>query len=218
MNRQKVVLAILVVGLLIAVGTSIIRFPRQQTVDKRVLDSDGKTGVSSITKGARDDAQLHLELLQKNQVSFNGFKRNIFAPIFRDFSKLPPVKPVKVTTPPPPPPPPPVVPESPEAVMQRDLAQFTFVGFLDKERKKTIFLSKNKEIFLVKKGERIAGKYEAAAITDEALTIRAVDGGTAVVTIPLVENKALITKSSSQRASRKGQGDHSSGASPVPVD
>ena len=122
-------------------------------------------------------------------MAFTGFKKNIFAPIFRDLSKLPPVKPVIPA--PPPPPPPPVVTQPTVSPVERELAQFTFLGFLEKDRKKTIFLAKNKEIFLVKKGERIAGKYEAVAISDEALTIRVLGGGTTEIIIPLFENQAL---------------------------
>jgi hypothetical protein len=75
--------------------------------------------------------------------------------------------------------------------VERELAQFIFLGFLEKDRKKTIFLAKNKEIFLVKKGERIAGRYEAAAISNESLTIRVVDGGATEIIIPLIENQSL---------------------------
>jgi hypothetical protein len=70
------------------------------------------------------------------------------------------------------------------------LAAFTFLGFLKKEQRKTIFLAKGKEIFLVRKGDRIAGKYEAVEISDEALTISLLEDGGEIV-IPLVENMAL---------------------------
>ena len=53
-----------------------------------------------------------------------------------------------------------------------------------------IFLSKDKEIFVVKKGDKIGGKYEAANITDEALTISILPDGGEII-IPLVENRPL---------------------------
>ena len=108
-------------------------------------------------------------------------------------------------TPPPPPPPqksspqPPVVPpkappataQPPELTpVQRDMAAFTFLGFLKKGDRKTIFLSSNKEIFLARKGDRLAGKYDVTNITDEALLITSQDGGEII--IPLVENKPLF--------------------------
>jgi len=189
MNRQRLILTILLGILALAVAYSVIRFPRQKKVDKLTFaPGSGASGAKSrVTAG--EETRVRLDLLQKNQVGFTGFKKNIFAPIFRDLSKLPPVKPVIPA--PPPPPPPPVVTQPTESTVERELAQFTFLGFLEKERKKTIFLTKNKEIFLVKKGERISGKYEAVAITDDALTIRVLDGGTTEIIIPLIENKAL---------------------------
>ncbi|NJD91601.1 MAG: hypothetical protein FIA91_08820 [Geobacter sp.] len=70
------------------------------------------------------------------------------------------------------------------------MATFTFLGFLKKESRKTIFLSNGKEIFLVKKGDRIAGKYDVTSLTDEALTISSLQDGGEIL-IPLVENKPL---------------------------
>ena len=93
------------------------------------------------------------------------------------------------------------------------MAQFTFLGFLEKDRHKTIFLAQGKDIFLVKKGERLAGKYEAVAITDEALTIRVIGEGNNEIIIPLFENQAL--KAPPQRSGRPPRGPV--GAAPGPV-
>lgn len=72
----------------------------------------------------------------------------------------------------------------------KDVAQFKFLGFLQKDNRKTIFLSKDNVIILVKQGDRIAGKYEVANISNEALTINLLNGSGHIV-IPLVENRAL---------------------------
>jgi hypothetical protein len=85
-------------------------------------------------------------------------------------------------------PPPAPMPEPPP--MQRDMAQFTFMGFLKKDNRKTIFLSSNNEISLVKKGDMIAGKYLVANITDEMLSIRSSENGMEII-IPLIENRPL---------------------------
>jgi hypothetical protein len=71
-----------------------------------------------------------------------------------------------------------------------DVARFTFLGFLQKENRKIIFLSRNNEIILVRKGDKIAGRYEVVNISNEALTISLLQSGEQVV-IPLLENKAL---------------------------
>ena len=70
------------------------------------------------------------------------------------------------------------------------MAKFTFLGFLKKDNIKTIFLSKDKEIFLAKKGDKIAGRYEIANITDDALMISILPDGGEII-IPLVENRSL---------------------------
>jgi hypothetical protein len=211
MNRQRLILAVLFGVLVLAVGYSVIRFPRQKKIDKLTFTpGSGAAGAKgSVTAG--EETRVRLDLLQRNQVGFTGFKKNIFNPIFHDLSKLPPVKPV---TPAPPPPPPPVVAVPTESPVERELAQFTFLGFLEKEQRKTIFLSKNKEIFLVKKGERIAGKYEAVSITNEALTIRVLDGGTTEIIIPLFENQPL--KAPRQHPTGTPPQPLPAGASPLP--
>ncbi|WP_281875587.1 hypothetical protein [Geobacter hydrogenophilus] len=100
----------------------------------------------------------------------------------------------KAVPPPPPaapvalPPPMPVAPQPPQVV--RDMAKFTFLGFLKKDNHKTIFLARDKEIILVRQGDKIAGNYEATTITDEALSIRSLTDGSEMV-IPLVENRPL---------------------------
>jgi hypothetical protein len=72
------------------------------------------------------------------------------------------------------------------------LARFTFLGFLKKGTVKTIFLAKDNDIVLVKKGDKIAGRYEATDISDQALTLKVADTG-AVIVIPLIENLPLAT-------------------------
>ncbi len=192
MNRQRLILAILLALLICAVGYSFFRFPHQERVESSGAPAAVPAKKSNHTPGM--EGRVRLDLLERNGAGFTGFKKNIFAPIFRDLSKLPPVKRV---TPAPPPPPPPLPPPPPPVALptvsplERELAQFTFLGLLEKERKKTIFLSKNKEIFLVKKGDRIAGKYEATAITDDALTIRVLGGENTEIVIPLVDNQTL---------------------------
>ena len=94
MNRQKLILGILLVILVLAVGYSFIRFPRQKKVDKLTYTPGATVAGARIGTGAGLETRVRLDLLQKNQVAFNGFKKNIFAPLFRDMSKLPPVKPV----------------------------------------------------------------------------------------------------------------------------
>ena len=208
MNRQKLILFILLILLVLSIGYSWWRMPREQRVAKLTyapgMRAPAPRKAAPPPKAAApapapmaDDKTVHLSQLAKTAAGFKGYRRNIFRPIFHEEFKeiLPPltnVAPPPVPPPPPPPmPTPPPVPPVPELTpLQRDMAQFTFLGFMKKDGQKTIFLAKDKDIFLVKKGYKIAGKYEATAITEERLTIKALDGSGEIV-IPLVESKPL---------------------------
>jgi hypothetical protein len=195
MNRQRLILSVLLVVFVVAAGVSYLRMPRQETV-AQLKNAPGKavSARKPSATAAADDRKLRLDLLECPPDRFAGFRRNIFRPIFRDETKLPPPMPVlpKPVPPPPPPvalpPPMPVAPQPPQVV--RDMARFTFLGFLKKDNRKTIFLARDKEIILVRQGDKIAGSYEATTITDEALSIRSLADGTEMV-IPLVENRPL---------------------------
>lgn len=195
MNRQRLILSVLLVVFVVAAGVSYLRMPRQETV-AQLKNAPGKAASARkpSATAAADDRKLRLDLLECPPDRFAGFRRNIFRPIFRDETKLPPPMPVlpKPVPPPPPPvalpPPIPVAPQPPQVV--RDMARFTFLGFLKKDNRKTIFLARDKEIILVRQGDKIAGSYEATTITDEALSIRSLADGTEMV-IPLVENRPL---------------------------
>lgn len=197
MNRRKLILAILLIIFAVAVVTSFLRLPPQHTVTKLKYTSGMKAEASRTAVKAQDEKKLRLDLLDKDQPRFSGFQRNIFRPIFTVEMKSPlyPLhagKPVLPVPPPPPPPPlpPPYVEPSPAQKAMEDVGRFTFLGFLQKENSKIIFLSRDNEIILVRKGDKIAGKYEVASITDEALTINLPATGEQIV-VPLMENRAL---------------------------
>lgn len=205
MNRKKALLALLLLLFGAAVVTSYFRMPKQKTVStlKFTPGSVAQPKTNSIPV-APEEVRLRLDLLAEQKGRFAGYKRNIFKPLFHEEQKLLPV-------PPPPPPrqaapskPLPVPVQPPQAAgptpIQRDMAAFTFLGFLKKGDKKTIFLSSNKEIFLARTGDRLAGKYDVTTITDEALVITSPDG--AEIIIPLVENKPLAAPGQTKAAGR----------------
>ncbi len=192
MNRQKTVLFILVL-LLIAAGLySYFRIPRQKTVDTLKYSPGAATPAAKAEAARSDERKLHLELLDVKQPTFTGFKRNIFwLPSHSTIKKLPPPPPPPPYRPPTPPvQPAPSTPPAPISPVRAEMAKFTFLGFLKKDDKKTIFLAKENEILLVKKGDKIANNYQVTNITDEALTINPVSGEGQIV-IPLVENMPL---------------------------
>ncbi len=205
MNRQKLILTVL----LALLGVSSLQFFPDASQKRASAPASSSTTAARVTAVPRkavsppaaqqrvDERKLRLDLLDATPPPFAGFRRNIFQPIFREEakpSKLPlPAPPVRPALPKPPPPPPavPVPPAAPAPTpVQQEMARFTFLGFLKKDNQKTIFLSSSNEIFLVKKGDKIAGKYEVTNITDEALTIHVLADGSEII-IPLVENKPL---------------------------
>jgi hypothetical protein len=174
--------------------------PRQKSVStlkyapgqQAALTVRSKSGPVLPVMERRTTDSLRLDLLDRDAPDFEGYRRNIFKPVFVDEIKQAKLREAAVKRrppPPPPPPPPPIVPAITEKP-RLELAKFTFLGFLLKDKKRTVFLSRDKEIILVKKGDTFAGRYEAASITEQALTIRVTDTGEEII-IPLVEYASL---------------------------
>ncbi len=199
MNRQRAILAVLIAVFACSLVYSFIRMPRQKRVDKLTYQP-GMTAqpVKPVLNKDVDSVRVRLDLLERTKGFGPTGGKNVFLPLFETGIKKssvplppPPPPPVKNVAPPPSlqvqAPPPQTIEPTP---LQRDLATFTFLGFLKKENRKTIFLSNGKEIFVVKQGDKIAGKYDVSALTDEALTITSLQDGGEIV-IPLVENRPL---------------------------
>lgn len=207
MNRKKLVLCLLLLIFAGSVAYSFLGGPKEERATTPQKEGETPAGrkAAAAPAGQADATRLHLELLDRELPRFAGFRRNIFSPIFRDEAKPPPFKPLPPPPPPVralPPPPRPVQaappPPPPAPVEDRELAKFTFLGFLKKNGEKTVFLSNNGEIFLAKKGSGVGARFVVTDLTDDAITIRSVAGGNEVV-IPLVENKALSTQRGSMR-------------------
>lgn len=201
MNRQRLILFILVIFFGIAALWSYRAMPRPKTVGTLTFKpgQQARPTVAATDKPATvtdDGTRLKINLLDKEQDGFKGYRRNIFKPIFVDELKFDKQKAVAIKPPPVAPPVPvqPVQPVQPVIIQPETapLARFTFLGFLKKGSVRTIFLAKEKDILLVKKGDKIAGRYEATEISDQALTLTVTDTGDEIV-IPLIENRPLAT-------------------------
>jgi hypothetical protein len=184
MNRQKVLLLVLLALLAVAVMYAYFRMPEQKTAAKSKSTPGGpaETRKAETAKGG-DLKRVRLDLLDRLVPRFTGFKRNIFW--------LRPYATAKKLPPPPPPPPPSPPPKAPQPVAAvKEIAKFTFLGFLKNDAGKFVFLSKDKEIFVVKKGDKIANTFLVTNVSDDFMTINTVSGGDEIV-IPLVENMPL---------------------------
>jgi len=158
MNRQRAILAALLILFAGSIIYSFVRMPKQERVAKLTYQPGmSAKPVTQPQSSGSDVARVRLD------------------------------PPVQAVAPPP-------VASAPQVVeptpMQREMATFTFLGFLKKDNRKTIFLSNDKEIFVVKKGDKISGKYDVTALTEEAITITSLESGGEIV-IPLVENRPL---------------------------
>lgn len=196
MNRQRLILFVLSIIFVIAAVWSYTAVPRLKTVEKLTY-APGQQAKPSAPTGrtpAREEYDgriLNMAQLEQEQADFKGYHRNIFKPIFVNEIMLVKQKAAAFK----PPPLPPALPPNtatpavakPEAAA---LARFTFLGFLKKDSQRTVFLAKDKDIILVRKGDRFAGRYEASEITEQALTLLVTDTGGEIV-IPLIENRPL---------------------------
>jgi hypothetical protein len=210
MNRKKLLLLLLLALFAATSVVSYIRMPRQQTTAtlkyKPGTTAAPRSAQPAMVPQGADENRLHLELLDQQPARFGGYKRNLFKPVFFEEQKILPMPPpppqpkplpVQAAKPgPAQPAPPPLAEPTP---VQRDMANFTFLGFLKKGNNKTIFLSSNKEIFLARKGDKLAGKYEVANVTDEVLVIHSLADGGEIV-IPLIENKPLAAPAQAKGA------------------
>ncbi|MDD2308730.1 MAG: type II secretion system protein PulP [Desulfuromonadaceae bacterium] len=193
MNRQRLILLVLVILFAIAVFWSYRAVPRPRTVSSLTFKPghQSKPAAAAADKQARtadDGRRVKISLLDQEPTGFKGYRRNLFKPVFVDEVKTVKQRPIEIK-PSPQVPMPPVVP----AIIQPEvapLARFTFLGYLKKGAVKTIFLAKDNDILLVKKGDKFADRYEATDISDQALTLTVTDTG-AVIIIPLIENRAL---------------------------
>lgn len=214
MNRQKLILFVLLILLAGVIIRSYFTWPHQKNVATlkyppgATLQADKlrpATAVAPTVPAAQPDSRsLRLDLLNREQPPFTGYRRDLFKPVFSDekavaAQKSPSVSGPRLTKPLQPPvqqpaqPPAVPVPETP----RQELARFTFLGFMSKDAVKTIFLVKEKEnnkerdILLVKRGDVFSnGRFEAIGLTEQALTIRVTDTGDEIV-VPLIENQAL---------------------------
>jgi len=194
MNRQRLILFILLILFGVAALWSYSAMPRPKTVSNLTFKSgqQAKPVVAETDKSVRaadDGTRLKISLLYAEKPEFKGYRRNIFKPVFADeMAVVKQAVPFKQ--------PPRVLPTPAEPVIiapvAAPLANFTFLGFLKKGSVKTIFLAKENDILLVKKGDKFAGRYETADISDQALTLKVTDSGETIV-IPLVENLPLAT-------------------------
>ncbi len=205
MNRQRLLLMILVPILIATSLWSYYSFPRQKTVAK-LKYSPGSRAVATRERlkaagpGVKpmDSRVLRLDLLE-NRPEFAGYQRDIFSPLFVDRETMlerqaaaaaaaaaaEAARRARLAGPPQP-----VKPLPVPTGVQTELAAFKLHGFLKKDGKKIVFLAKGQEITPVKEGTTFAGRYVATSITDQVIILKVTGTGEEII-IPLIENEPL---------------------------
>jgi len=193
MNRQKQILFVLLLVLLLAAFYAYWSSPQQGTVEPggTIERQDRRNAINAGPKKAVDRQQVNLGLLELSKKKYKGYKRDIFnyyvpKPVAKP---KPVVKPKPIAKPVVPPKPAPTI--TPQ--IRQQLAKFTFLGFLVKSTERTVFLSKRDELFLVKKADYFGedNQFEVVDVSDEMLTIKQ-GGANGLIEIKLVEEEPLI--------------------------
>lgn len=191
MNR-KIVLGCLLGVLGLSLTYAISYSPRQEPVTAPSVRPPVRSAATGKDRPAElpvEELRVRLEILERQAEPFPGIRRNLFGSLV-------------IVAPPPPPPPvlpppvaaPPIPVEAPlaEEVARQELARFTYLGFLEKGKGKTIFLSGANELFLVKKGDRFGGKRQflVKELAPDRLIIQQGDDPRPIV-LSLVEQASL---------------------------
>lgn len=187
MNRKHLILIILLAGLVLSLGYAWWAMPRQQRIAEGGTNGTASTETGQARKAQDNLPHIRFELLGDEPAPFPGAARDIFSFY---------VKPVETAPAPPAPPPPPPRPTvsapepPPRPVVQKPLPSFNFLGFLEIDQEKIVFLSSGEEIYLVREGDRFGRQeeFEAADISGNVLTVNQ-SGRASPVKVYLVEKE-----------------------------
>ncbi len=197
MNRKRMVLAALLGILALCLIYAYLATPRLEkapprSASPRARQAQALDNLSKDQQSRFSQERIDFAFLEADIKDFPGAARDVF----RFGQRRPPVvaavkrpqvqQPVIVA------PPPPVVEMVPIEVVQKALSQFTFLGFLDKEGEKTVFLSSQGSLFLAKQGEKFGTDLEFTVvdISGDLLQVRH-SGREGLIEIPLIEQQKL---------------------------
>jgi len=192
MNRKRMILAVLMVILAFCMLYAYIATPRlEKAPPRQEVKRVRSVKADSDKKEEKSESRIDFSYLSEDVQDFPGASRDIFNfKVKRVQTKRPPV----VSSPP-------VVtpqevvpiqrPVAPVDVVNKSLSQFTFIGFLEKEGEKTVFLSSNGNLYLVKSGERfgVDQEFYVESIVGDILRVNHKSQGT--IELKLIEQQKL---------------------------
>ena len=189
MNRQKTLLLVLLVILALAVAYALLSGPKQQ----RVVRSPGLSeDVQQQAATPAERPRVYLSQLEPQAGEFPGARRDLFAPLYAAPERPPaPPAPPPVTPPPPPRPEPrettPAPTPSPRAA--EPPVRFSYLGFLEMEGRRVVFLESGDKVHLAREGETFGDGFRVLELTESQVVIARGDEGRPQVS-PLAEDNA----------------------------
>ncbi len=190
MTRERLVLAVVLLILVISSVWGIYSYPRQKTVTdlkycpgQRNVADRKRPPLRQEVVNVSDQDRLRIDRLKERYPPFSGYRRNIFRPIFEDREAMMARKAAeeaaraataakkallqqRLIKPKPQP-----------SWIQHELASFTVKGFVTKSGRKMVFLGKGSEVFVLKEGDTFAGLYTVVSLTEQILIFRATNTG-----------------------------------------
>ena len=195
MNRKRVILGVLLGVLAVCLMYAYLATPRLGKAPPKMTSMRQKPSSQEAVQGGerRPQRRLDFAYLASSPEEFAGAKRDIFRFVQDRTMNAPRAPIVQKQGPEAWDAPPPVVPEVvPMATVKKSLSQFTFLGFLEKNGKKTVFLSSGGDLFLAKQGERfgVGQEFLVAQIDNELLKVRHA-GREGLIEVKLIEKQKL---------------------------
>ena len=176
MNNQKRILSILLLCFALSLVYAWFMSPRQKTVDTKPPGmspvSHRYPAAAPQTAAIMPKAGKPLAFPEPEQAKV-VIKHNLFVPLQIIEEKSVAKKAAAIIPPPPPPPPP---PPTPQEVARKELAEYKSLGLLNNDGTRVAFLSKNRQIKLVRINDRLINGYKVTSISDNRLFLRSEEG------------------------------------------
>lgn len=195
MNRKRILLAVLLGVLAISLFYAFFSTPRLEKASPRGPERKASsTGPKAVNVADGEQQRIKFDFLADDTAQFPGARRDIFKYVRRQPVRT---EPVTRSEPPPPPVAKPAVVRQEEQEDTDDTAAkprstFTYLGFLERNGEKIVFLSSSGKLFLAKRGEAFGVNQEFIVedIFGNFLDVRPAGGGR-VMSVPLIDQAKL---------------------------
>jgi Tfp pilus assembly protein PilP len=178
MDRKKIIMVVLVIIFLISLVYRIMHPFRQESVTELTYVGDRVVvkaikGDSSLSEqnASEEGAKVRIDLFlspprHKGKVIRNVFEATTVQKTTQPAgtAKKEPQQKAALEIP---------KKENPLASAKQDLSRFNVFGMFERGDEKIVFLERGKEVLVVRKGDRIDGKYMVESITDQKIMLTA---------------------------------------------